>query len=506
MILTRAIVERPQLRGYQVQVVQRLRLAFRQAQRVLCVLPTGGGKTVVASWLIDSATAKGNRVLFLAHRAELIDQASAKLDAFGVPHGVIKAGHERQDLSQAVQVASVQTLVRRLPRLTAPDLALWGGQVPGWAVPFDLIVVDECHHTCAGSYQRVLDAYPDAKVLGLTATPYRLDGQGLGDHFEHLEVGAHVPDLIQAGWLVPTRTFAPPPPAALGQVHTTAGEYSVGEAADVLNTVGPRAEIVATWQRRAAGRLTVAFCCTVAHAEAVAEAFRAQGVAAAAIDGDTPQARRDEVLRDLAAGRLKVVCNCALLTEGWDLPACAAVILARPTQSRALWRQMVGRGMRSAAGKTDCVILDHAGNVHRFGTPDDADGYSLQDVVPVEYDLGGKAICPNALCAALVDAYLFKCPHCDTRLPAAKRESSGGGRGGRGDRSESASTGWDERGALELTEARSMTERERRDWYAELLAQAERRGFKAGWAAHRYKDRFSVWPPTSWRMEVAHAR
>lgn len=475
---------RPQLRsGYQIEHVQRLRAAFRQYRRIVSVLPTGGGKTVVASWIIDSATkAKGLRVGFLAHRDELIDQASNKLDAFGVAHGVIASGTGSRGLDRGVQVASVQTLARRLDSV---------GE-------FDLLVVDECHHACAGSYRRIMERWPIAKVLGLTATPYRLDGQGLADHFDHMEVGAHVSHLIKAGWLVRTRTFAPPPPAALGEVIGLGRREVALDAADeVLNATAPMSEIVSTWQTRAAGRLTVAFCCTVAHAVAVAAAFRSAGVAAAALDADTPSGRRAEILGQLADGRLQVVANCALLTEGWDLPACSCAILARPTQSRALWRQMAGRIMRSCPGKDDGLILDHAGNCHRFGTPDEDDHYSLDDQPPAEFALDGQVLCSG--CHALNSHYLYACGECGKPLPkGAKQAGEAGGSAVKKTGDETSRQPWNERQALTLEEARPMTEAERVLWYHGRLNEAEALGYKSGWAAHRYKERFGRFPPTQW--------
>lgn len=482
------ILARPQLRPYQVDGVQRLRLGFRAHRRVLCVLPTGGGKTVVASWIIDSAVEHGSRVLFLAHRTELIEQASRKLDEFGVDHGVIKSAHGRQDLSKPVQVASVQTLVRRLDRLAA---AVRCDDLP-WAKPFDLIVVDEAHHTSAGSYLKILEAYPEARILGLTATPYRMDGDGLGDCYDHLEALATVPQLIEAGYLVRTRTFAPAPPEALGKVHTRAGEFRVDEAAEVLDQVAPLQEIVDTWHRHAADRLTVAFGCTVQHGQKIATAFRACGIAAAAIDGNTPAGERADVLSRLAAGELRVVANCGILTEGWDLPACSSVILARPTKSRSLWRQMVGRGMRSAPGKTDCLILDHAANCSRFGTPDEADAYSLLGAVPEEHDLGQQILCPN--CSALNDASEFLCVECRAHLPRPKSEE----KDERGWSTPTGPRGFEERKALELGEVRPLTEEERKAWYHARLEEADARGYKSGWAAHRYRERFAQWPPSHW--------
>jgi DNA repair protein RadD len=471
---------RPCLRGYQIGCVERTRDAFRSVHRVVCVVPTGGGKTVIAGAVVDSAVEKGGRVLFLAHRKELIDQASAKLTQFGVEHGVIKAGIA-PDLGQPVQVASVQTLVRRLGKLTGEPSPIERelGITPAHLAPFTLIIIDECHHVTAASYQTILAAWPHARVLGLTATPYRIDGAALGDCFEHLVVGASVPELIKDGHLVRTRTFAPPPPEELRAVHVQAGDYKTGEAAKVLDRTGPTAEIVRTWQARAAGRLTVGFGCTVEHCEHLAEAFRAAGIAAAAIDGEMDEDKRAEILRQLRAGELRVVFNVALLTEGFDLPDLACLIQARPTKSRSFWRQMCGRIMRPAPGKADGLILDHAANGHRFGIPDQADVYSLTEDVRTKRASRGEpeaATCPACHLLLPVPAPAV-CPGCQRRL-----------------RDERAMAVL--RSELEIRELTPADETDRYVWYRGTIDKARIMGKKLGWVFYRYQERWGEKPPT----------
>lgn len=471
---------RPVLRGYQIGCVDRTRDAFRSVHRVVCVCPTGGGKTVIAGAVITSAVEKGGRVLFLAHRKELIDQASAKLSQFGVAHGVIKAG-VAPDLGLPVQVASVQTLVRRLGKLTgepsAADREL--GIMPAHLAPFTLIVVDECHHVMANTYQQILSAWPHARVLGLTATPYRIDGAALGDCFEQLVVGATVPELLSGGHLVPTRTFAPPPPEELRSVHVRAGDYQAGEAAKVLDRTGPTQEILRTWQARAAGRLTVGFGCTVEHCEHLAEAFRAAGVPSAAVDGSMDESERSRILSDLRSGALRVVWNVALLTEGFDLPDLSCLIEARPTKSRCFWRQMCGRIMRPAPGKVDGIILDHAANGHRFGVPDAPDHYSLE-----EEEKGKRARSSSPPLAST-------CPRCHFLLPVRLPDAcpSCGKRLG-GDRVMAS-----ERVELDIVELSPADEADRYDWYRRCVDTAIHLRKKLGWVFYRYQDRWAEKPP-----------
>lgn len=470
------LAARPVLRDYQLDLVERLRGRFAAGhRRVLGVAPTGSGKAVLGAAIVEGAIARGRRVGVFAHRIELIDQLSAKLDSYGLDHGVIKPGHPRLDLRAPVQVVSVPTMARRLHRASS-----YG---------FDFLVFDECHHMGAASWLSVLNAFPAAPALGLTATPYRQDGKGLGDVFEVLEAGPQVAELIRAGWLVQPQVLAPPPPDELANVRVQAGEYVMGSAAEILDATAPTSEIVQTWLARARGRTTVGFACTVAHAGHLAEAFRAAGVAAAAIDGETPEAERNQVLRDLAAGRLGVVWNCMLLTEGWDLPACSCVILARPTQSRSLYKQIVGRGLRSAPGKSDCIILDHVGAVHRFGLPDEPESYSLDRALPAP--MGQLWLCMR--CATVVREEHTECPSCQWRQPEGRyaRTRSGGPR----DQAERVLA---VREAVQLQAPRPLTLDERREFYFDRLSEARHEGHSIGWAAHRYRDRFGTYPPRPW--------
>jgi DNA repair protein RadD len=468
----------PSLRPYQIDQVEAVRSRIRAGERrVVLVAVTGAGKTVMACALIQRAVAKGSRVLFLAHRTELIQQASDRLAAWGVAHGVIQAG-QPGDTRPLVQVASVQTLARRLKRQRVSVPLGWDGTAPSVLDHVDLIVVDECHHATASQYRQILDAFPAAVVIGLTATPYRLDGSGLGDLFDALESGPQVAELVRQGFLVRPVTFAPPSPVDLAKVRLRAGEYRADEAGHVLNQTAPIEEIVRSWNRHAAGRTTVGFGCTVEHAEHLAAAFCAHGIAAAALDGATPAPERAAILAKLARREILVVFNCLVLTEGWDLPACSAVILARPTASRCLWRQMVGRGLRSAEGKADCVILDHVGNVHRFGMPEDDDTYDLDG--DGEHAVNAVRTCPDCD-AVLVEPCV--CAVCGWTAPEPKIS---------GERKLLV------REAVELEPARVLSADDRCKLYWKWLTTARDRGFSDGWAAHRYRERFGIYPQRGW--------
>jgi len=253
-----------QLRDYQQDGVNALRQRFRAGDRnVLYQLPTGGGKTVVFSYITEGASSKGNRVLILVHRQELIRQTSASLSEIGVQHGIIVPGFTAS--WDNVQVASVQTLVRRLEKTRAPHL----------------IISDECHHAGATSWGKIFEHFWRANILGVTATPVRLDGKGLGrssgGFFDSMVNGPPVADLIKRGFLAPPRVFAPPVGAALSNLRKKYGEFIPSESAAALDKPVITGCAVKHYQKLANGVPAIAFCASVAHAEHVAEQFRAAG-------------------------------------------------------------------------------------------------------------------------------------------------------------------------------------------------------------------------------------
>lgn len=333
------------LRDYQSRAVRDVLQALDSGKnRVMLVAPTGAGKTVMAAALVQEFVSRRLRVLFLAHRIELIEQAIARL---GVPCGAIVAGSRLDVSTMPVVVASLQTLVRR--------------EIPN----VDVIVVDEAHHSSAASYRRVFAALPSAKIVGLTATPTRLDGRGLADIYEMMIEAASMSSLILSGALVKPRVFSHPAQPDLSSVKITAGDFNEKQLDQACNRADLRGDVVAHWVSRARDLPTVCFAVSVAHSQALIDDFGRAGVTAVHVDGSM---RRDERERSLAAirsGEATVLCNVGIVTEGWDMPQLRACILARPTASVSLLMQMWGRVMRPAPGKIDALVLDHAGNVLR---------------------------------------------------------------------------------------------------------------------------------------------
>lgn len=383
------------LRPYQQQAVAQIRGAYQAGcRRALFVLPTGGGKTVVFTHIAERAAMRGSRICILVHRQELVDQASRSLHAIGCNHGIIAAGY-RQDLSHTVQVASVQTLARRLHQIPA-----------GF---FQLLIVDEAHHAVAGTWAKVLEHHQGGHVLGVTATPERLDGRGLGDQFEALIEGPDAGWLTEQGFLVPARIFAPPgiDLSAVKRFDTAKGRHDSDE---ILRQGQAMGDAVSHYRRTIQDEhngTAIAFCCSVAHADALAEAFRSQGIAAARLDGSMDRGERRRMIADLGAGVLKVLTSCDIISEGTDIPSVTGAVLLRPTDSLGLHLQQIGRVLRPAPGKRHAIVNDHVGNSLRHGLPTD----------PREWSLEGRTKRKRAASDALP---VKVCDQCFSTLPSAE--------------------------------------------------------------------------------------
>jgi DNA repair protein RadD len=389
------------LRGYQQQAIDDLRNAYRAgAKAPLLCLPTGGGKTIIFSAIAQSAVGRGRQVLILVHRRELLHQASRKLTDIGLNHGLIAAGIPTS--RQPVQVASVQTLVRRLSRLD-------------WQP--SLIIIDEAHHASAGSWAAILDKWPEAFRLGVTATPCRLDGRGLGTAFDQLVLGPSVADLISAGFLSPARIYAPPVVADFTGLRRRAGDYAADQAATAMDRPTVTGDAIAHYQRLAPGQRAIAFCCSIDHANHVAASFNAAGIPAATLLGNTTD--RDAVVAAFDAGSVQILVTVDVVSEGFDIPAASCAILLRPTQSLGLYLQQVGRVLRPAPGKDHALVLDHVGNVHRHGFPDDHREWTLEEGARRATSTAAPSVrtCPECF-AAFKPAPV--CPCCGHEQPIAK--------------------------------------------------------------------------------------
>lgn len=350
------------LRPYQTDIIGEVRQRLGEGLRApLIVSPTGSGKTVMFSHIADGAGKKNKRVWILVHRAELVEQTSRTMREIGIHHGIIAAGWPVDPLPH-VQVVSVQTVVRRT----------------GGLIPPDLIIVDECHHAAAGTWGKILAAFPRAIRLGFTATPERLDGKGLSDAFDCLIRGPEVAWLIEQGFLTQPKYYAPPNQLNLDGLHVRGGDYARDEVAKEMDKPSITGDAVSHYRRICDGAPAVAFCASIAHAEHVAQAFCSAGYRATTLDGTLDRIERRKRVRGLADGSIQILTSCEIISEGFDIPVVSAAILLRPTKSLGMHLQQVGRVLRIAPGKQHAYILDHVGNCLRHGLAEEERDWSLE--------------------------------------------------------------------------------------------------------------------------------
>lgn len=350
------------LRDYQIECIDRVRKALKTHRRVLLQAPTGAGKTAMSSHMMGEAAKRNRPSLFIVHRQELIEQTAATFDKVGIEYGYCAAGYPFNP-SKMTLICSIDTL-KNDSRLNAIRGTL--GR--------NFLVWDEAHHVAAAGWAKVMAAFPDAIHVGLTATPMRLDGKGLDDHFDYLVPGPSVSWLIDEKHLVDYKLFAPSAPD-MSKAHSLGGDWRADDAAEAMADL--TGDAVEHYRKHSPGKRAVAFCVSVAHSEAVADRFKREGIPAASLDGTHGRDHRKAVLDDFRAGRILVLTNVALFGEGFDLPAIETAILLRPTKSLALYLQQVGRALRTNPGKQRALILDHAGNVHAHGRPCDDREWSL---------------------------------------------------------------------------------------------------------------------------------
>lgn len=477
--------EKIELRPYQAGAIAAVAEAVKSGARApLLVLPTGAGKTVIASEILRRHAESGHRALFLAPRRELIDQASEKLTRCGVDHGVILAGAEHRRASCApVQVASIDTLQSRLRRLgTVPDA--WG---------ISLVIVDEAHLAVTVRRKALLDQWPGAVRIGLTATPTRKDGRALGQMFDRLIEPVTTADLTGQGYLAPARYFSLSQPD-LERVRVLAGDYNQRELEKAVNRPSLVGDIVATWLRRAADRRTIVFCAGIGHSAAMAEAFLRAGVAAEHVDGEMPIEEREGIIERFRSGQTQVLTNAFLASYGFDLPEVSCITLARPTKSLMLYLQMLGRGLRVAEGKRDFLVLDHSGCVHRFGFAADPRAWTLEGAQSLAS--GGERSrresaqprqieCPE--CQA-VFSRTRTCPECRYRLPTPAKPVK-----------------TLEGDLIEIGADIPEEAQDRLQFFLELRGYVAQKGYKPGFAVAKFRERYGDWPPRPWNRLPAMA-
>ena len=442
------------LRDYQVSTLNAAVKATAIHDRVCIYGPTGSGKTEQGMRLVQKLVQHGKRVMWTVNRIELINQTSRRFLDHGIDHGVVQAQHERTDISKPVQIASIQTLRRR-------------GLIPS----FDVLIIDEAHGAISDSYRAFMAANP-VKTFGLTATPF---SRGLGKVFQTLIHEVTVADLTEQGWLVPAKFFAPDR-VDLSSVKIVAGDYEEGGLERAVNQKILVGNLVDEWLQRAGNARTVVFATSILHSKHITDQFRFRGVAAEHIDCNTPDDDRKAILGRLRDGTTRVVSNCAVLAEGFDLPDLECIVLARPTQSLIRYLQMVGRALRPAEGKTHALILDHSNTVESLGFP--------TDELPLILDDGKKRKTP------VPKDKLHTCPKCKAvsqRPPNPCNEC--------GYRKPQATLNIDQReGTLREIKRTPQPIDVRQEWYSGLVTLCNRHSYNPGWVANQYRQKFGMWP------------
>jgi superfamily II DNA or RNA helicase len=432
------------LRPFQSSLLDQVHAAWTQHRAVCLQSPTGSGKTVVFTHLAEFSA---QRVLIIAHRSEILDQISQHLS---VDHGHIRAGMPTSDAR--IQIASIQTLARRT------------------IDPPDLIILDECHHAMAPSFRSVLARFPEARILGVTATPERLDGKGLGEVFQHLILGPTTADLIAQNLLKRPVYYAPARGVDVSAVKKAMGDFAAPDLVRVMDTSIITGDAVDHYRRLGNGSPALGFAVNLDHARHTAEAFTAAGFPAEVIEGSMDAPARRLMKARLESGETRIIMSCELVSEGFDMPSVGCVILCRPTMSIGLHLQQIGRALR---GSGTAVVLDHAGNCLRHGLAEEPREWSLEGRAKQKRD--PEAELETRQCEKCYAIYLGTvCPQCGNVRVSKKREL--------------------EIAAEELQRLEAV-KRERTPLtpgkcrtLADFQAYAKMHGHRPGWAWYRHQD------------------
>jgi len=454
------------LRPLQEKAMTALKDALRAGKRrPIIQAPTGYGKTVLAAHIVAGARAKGRRVAFVVPQLSLIDQTFERFCENGVEPGdmgVMQGNHPYRRPHAPIQICSIQTVASR----GKPEV--------------DFVVVDEVHLRFK-TIEDWIKADERKIFIGLSATPW---SRGLADFWDDLIIPTSVQELIDQGWLSPFKAFAPSHPDLTG-IRIVAGDYHEGQLSERMSKAAIVGDVVQTWLEKAERRPTLVFAVDRAHANVLHEEFEKAGVASAYVDANTPREERGDIGRRLNSGALEVICSVGTMTTGVDLDV-RCIVFARPTRSEILLVQAIGRGLRIAEGKQDCLILDHSDSLLRLGLPTDIHHAELiggenKRVSAIERKPPLPKECPA--CAFLIPAGIFECPNCGHKPKrAGVRQAEGE--------------------LVDISVARKATKRENREmtmyekarFFGELRGYAQERGYKEGWAANKYRERLGVWP------------
>lgn len=438
-----------ELHDYQEELVTRAKQSFVDGYKSPCIVsPCGSGKSVIIAEIARKTTLKGNQVLFLVHRKELIDQIKNTFEFHGVDMRYVLFG-------------MVQTIVRKVDKIAKPKL----------------IITDENHHSLATSYKKIYEYFSDVPRLGFTATPVRLNGSGLGDVNDLLIEGVSVEWLIKNKRLTPYKYYAPALIDKNVLKLNSMSEFSKGSIDKALEQKAIYGDVIKHYKKLADGEQAIVYCHSIESSIKTAELFKEAGYQSAHIDGKTNKQERDEIIEKFRNHEVQILTNVDLIGEGFDVPDCSTVIMLRPTKSLSLFIQQAMRGMRYKPGKVS-KIIDHVGNVNEHGLPDLPRKWSLaskksnkkDDVEPIKE-------CPN--CFGIYPSEKGNiCPYCGHEIPKEVRES--------------------ELETIEHVELQELTldltagkyanmQPEEAEGVSDLYKIAEARGYKKGWAYFQAK-------------------
>ena len=462
-------------RPFQHKAIADMRDALRVHNSIILCAPTGSGKTAIACDATAKAVKRGRSVIFIGDSTEIIEQTSATMDYWGIGHGIIQAGNSKRAPWESAHIATIQTLRNRaLPKK-------------------DIVFIDECHLSRAKSWHEVIAKYisAGAKVIGLSATPCRLDGKGLGALFQEIIYCPSIQELTALGYLVPLRIFAPPAPN-LSKVGSLGGDFRKDKLSAAMDKPRLIGDAVAHYGKLAHGRLAILAASSIEHSKHLTAAFNAAGVPAAHCDGTTAREERRRILKSLPAREIMVLCQVDICGKGWDCREVSCAIDLRPTESMARYLQFVGRVLRCSEGKADAILLDHSGNVHRHGMPDEPRDWSLDGTAPrAAVDEPRFPVSTCHRCFATFRPGPDKCPYCG--VPVLKRERKVEVLPG-----ELEEIRRQEKAAAIAKHAALATDDSKRAKFRELVELGEYRQYKPGWAKLRFKLEFGHWPPRSW--------
>ena len=454
-----------QLRPHQELAIQMLRDSLAAGnKRPLLAAPCSFGKTITAASMLKNAADRGKRGIFICDRVKLITQSIEQFDKHGIDYGVLQGRHFLEDPTKSVQIASIQTLARRR---TIPD--------------FDFAIVDEAH-THYDYTTKMMEAFNNVPFIGLSATPF---SKGLGKHYNDLIVPITAEELLDQGYLCPVvyygGTEANTKGIKMKALPTGGSDFNPDALAEsVENDTKLTGDIVSNWVKQAYGRQTIAFSPSIKHSKYLVEKFQEIGISAAHIDGYMDQELRLELFKAHDAGEIMILSCSRLLNTGYDAPKVSCLIDCFPTKSHIAYVQRAGRIMRTHPGKESAIYLDHSGNVSRFGF--------AETIVPDTLDDGEKRYNEERQ-VKKKDKKPVNCPECSRKMTGIKCAC-----GFQFSTTKELETDGSDLVKLSKKANKAYSSQRKAEWLAELKYYAKTRGYKEGWANHKYKAKFGVWP------------